>query len=117
MVEKTKIQAQYDLPVVVVMIQARKKLQRPKEEEIYPEILKLVITILGFAARLPQPNTYKLQTNRTRYFTVFSFQQNPTVQSKQAFRPWQASRAALDQKRKPTEILVILSSLKLALVS
>ena len=74
MVEKTKIQAQYALPVVVIMIQARKKLQRPKEEEIYPEILKLVTTILGFAARLPQPNTYELQTNRTRYSSVFNSQ-------------------------------------------
>jgi hypothetical protein len=57
MVEKTKILALYVPPVVVVMIQVRKKLQRPKEEEIYPEILKLVTTILGFAARLPQLNT------------------------------------------------------------
>jgi hypothetical protein len=57
MVEKTKIPALYVPPVVVVMIQARKKLQQPKEEEIYREILRLATTILGFAARLPQPNT------------------------------------------------------------
>ena len=80
MVEKTKIQAQYALPVVVVMIQPMKKLQRPKEEEIYREILKLVTTILGFAARLPQPNTYELQTNRTRYSTVFNPKQILIVQ-------------------------------------
>ena len=72
MVEKTKILALYVPPVVVVMIQVRKKLQRPKEEEIYPEILKLVTTILGFAARLPQLNTYELQTNCTTYPTVFN---------------------------------------------
>jgi hypothetical protein len=65
--------------VVVVMIQARKKLQQPKEEETYPEILKLVTTTLGFAARLPQPNTYSLQTNRTRYSTVFNSKQSLTV--------------------------------------
>jgi len=58
--------------VVVVMIQAKKKLRQPKEEEICPEILKLVTTILGFAARLPQLNTYELQTNRTTYDTVFN---------------------------------------------
>ena len=80
MVEKTKIQAQYALPVVVVMIQARKKLQRPKEEEIYREILKLVTTILGFAARLPKPNTYELQTNRTTYDTVFTSQAAQSVE-------------------------------------
>jgi hypothetical protein len=37
--------------VVVVMIQARKKLQQPKEEEIYREILKLVTTTLGFVVQ------------------------------------------------------------------
>jgi hypothetical protein len=54
MVEKTKILALYVPPVVAVMIQARKKLQQPKEEEIYPAILKRVTTISGFAVRLPQ---------------------------------------------------------------
>jgi hypothetical protein len=55
MVEKTRISALYVPPVEGVMIPARKKLQQPKEEEIYPEILKRVTTILGFAVQRPLP--------------------------------------------------------------
>jgi hypothetical protein len=75
------------------MIQARKKLQRPKEEEIYREILKLVTTILGFAAQLPKPNTYELQTNRTTHDTVFNSKQSLTIQILDALT-YQAANAS-----------------------
>jgi hypothetical protein len=54
MAEKTKIRGQYDLLEVGDMIHHLRKLRLLSEANIYPEVLKLVITILAFVVQVPE---------------------------------------------------------------
>jgi hypothetical protein len=54
MAGKTKIRDRYELLVVVDMIHILRKLRLLSGVNIYPEVLKLVTTILAFVVRVPE---------------------------------------------------------------